>query len=203
MPYRSAHHALICCFVDHARPGHSGWQDLHDPKSRDDIKLDLRGELETAAMQSTFRSGLSGTDEICGEAAMVWKHLVRMGDTRASTLIIKTCPPRMPSKLDPQATLPHWAFETALRWLVDESAQVVTGLSHYRARRDAIRMCLGGKLKSSMTADKCDVSTRTVDRLVGRVKSWIGPIEAQAWAEMQDRLESAGLIEREMVGCTG
>lgn len=198
MPYNNAHHALICCFVDHSRPGHSGWQDLYDPRNdRAERSSRVMDELEDAAMRSTFRSALSGMEEISGEAANVWKHLLRMGDTRASVLVIKTCPPRAPSRIDPKATISHPWFEAALHWLVQDSAQLVTGLSNYRARRDAIRICLGGKLKTSITADKCDVSSRTVDRLVGRVKEWINPIEAQAWREIEDRLQAAGLLEQE------
>jgi hypothetical protein len=197
MPYKSAHHALICCFVDHARPGHARWQDQFDPRNdRAERNSPVMAELEEAAMRSTFRSTLHGMEEITAEAANVWKHLLRMGDTRASVLVIKTCPPKATSRIDPKATIPNPWFEAALHWLVQESAQLVTGLSNYRARRDAIRICLGGKLKTSITADKCDVSTRTVDRLVGRVKEWISPIEEQAWREIEDRLQAAGLIEK-------
>jgi len=196
MPYKSAHHALICCFVDHARPSHARWQDQFDPRNdRAESNSPVMAELQEAAMRSTFRSTLHGMEEITAEAANVWKHLLRMGDTRASVLVIKTCPPRAPSRIDPKATIPNPWFEAALHWLVQESAQLVTGLSNHRARRDAIRICLGGKLKTSITADKCDVSTRTVDRLVGRVKEWINPIEEQAWREIEDRLQAAGLIE--------
>jgi len=196
MPYKSAHHALICCFVDHARPGHARWQDQFDPRHyRAERNSPVMAELEEVAMRSTFRSTLHGMEEITAEAANVWKHLLRMGDTRASVLVIKTCPPKAPSRIDPKATIPNPWFEAALHWLVQDSAQLVTGLSNYRARRDAIRICLGGKLKTSITADKCGVSTRTVDRLVGRVKEWINPIEEQAWREIEDRLQAAGLIE--------
>lgn len=200
MTYRNAHHALICCFEPHDRPGHAGWQDQYDPRNeRKERGSRVLDTLEADAERSTFRSALHGMEEITGEAANVWKHLLRMGDTYASVLILRTCPPKITSAIDPRAKLPHPAFEAALHWLVQDSAQLVTGLSNYRARRDAIRICLGGKLKTSITADKCDVSTRTVDRLVGRVKEWINPVEAQAWREIEDRLQAAGLLEQEYV----
>lgn len=198
MPYNNAHHALICCFVDHSRPGHSSWQDHYDPKN-DRVERNSRvmDELEEAAMRSTFRSTLHGMEEITAEAANVWKHLLRMGDTRASVLVIRTCPPKAPSRIDPKATIPHPWFETALHWLVQDSAQLVQGLSNYRARRDAIRRALGGKIDIGKTADQSDAGRRTVERLCADVKKWINPIEDQAWREIEDRLEAAGLIEFE------
>ncbi|MDE2104582.1 MAG: hypothetical protein KGL39_45525, partial [Patescibacteria group bacterium] len=94
---------------------------------------------------------------------------------------------------------PHPAYEAAMRWLVDESACAITGLSHYHARREAIKLATGGIISVRATAERCDVDRRTVSRLIAAVKAWERAIEEQAWAEMQDRLESAGLIERERV----
>ncbi len=193
MPYKSAHHALICLFVDHARPGHSGWQDQYDPKSRDDVRLDLRDD---APARSQLASSLHGMEEISGEAAMVWKHLARMDDTRAATLILRTCPPTMRHQSIPGATLQHPAYESAMRWLVMASASAVTGLTHYRARRDALRLVTGGRINIGLTADRCEVHRKTISRLVAAIKTWEQAIEVQAWREIEDRLESAGLVDR-------
>jgi len=195
MTYRSAHHALICCFAPHDRPGHSSWQDQYDPRNeRADRNSPTMDDLDEVARRSTFRSALHGMEEITAEAANVWKHLFRMGDTAASALIIQTCPPKMSSRLDQKATIPHPAFDAALHWLVDESAQCVSGLSNYRARRDAIRRALGGSVSVRATADKCDVSRDTVGRLNANIKKWILPMQEQAWREIEDRLQAAGLI---------
>ena len=195
MPYKSAHHALICLFVDHSRPGHSGWQDLYDPRSREDIRMDLR-DVDIGAARSQLASSLHGMEEIAGEAAMVWKHLARMDDTRAAVLILRTCPPTMRHQSIPGATLQHPAYEAAMRWMVMASAAAVTGLTHYRARRDALRLATGGKINIGATADKCDVHRKTISRLVSAIKTWEQPIEQQAWREIEDRLESAGLVDR-------
>ena len=193
MTYRSAHHALICCFVDHARPGHSGWQDLYTPRSRNDIKLDLRADESLAA--TNLASSLHGMEEIAGEAAIVWRHLLRMSDTRAAALILRTCPPRERHASIPGATVPHPCFEAAIRWLTDASAAEVNGLSKYQARRDALRRATGGKVNVGITADRCEVSRDTIERLNKRVKAWLEPIENQAWLEIGDRLQAAGLID--------
>lgn len=197
MTYKSAHHALICLFVDHSRPGHSGWQDLYDPRSREDVKLDLR-DVDIGAARNTLASSLHGMEEIAGEAAMVWKHLARMDDTRAAALILRCCPPRMRHASIPGATLPHPAYEAAMLWLAQESACAVTGLSKRQARRDALRRATGGKINVGVTADRCDVSRDTVERLNAKIRKWITPIEEQAWREIEDRLEGAGLVQREV-----
>lgn len=194
MPYKSAHHALICLFVDHSRPGHSGWQDLYDPRSRDDIRMDLR-DVDVGAVHNQLATSLHGMEEIAGEAAMVWKHLARMDDTRAAVLILRTCPPTMRHQSIPGATLQHPAFEAALRWMTDASLGAVNGLSHFHARRDAVRRATGGKVNVGRTADRCDVSRRTIERLNGEISRWLVPIEEQAWREIGDRLAGAKLIE--------
>ncbi len=192
MPYKSAHHALICCFVDHSRPGHSGWQDLYDPKTRQDVKLDLRDE----EIQATrLVSSLHGMEEIAGEAALVWKHLLRMSDMRAAVLILRTCPPLIEVKSIPGAKAPHPMYAACVKLLADESAGVVSGLSKYHARRDAIRRATGAKINVGITADRCEVSRDTIERLNGKMKAWLGPTEAQAWREIEDRLQTAGLLE--------
>ena len=196
MPYKSAHHALICCFVDHARPGHSGWQDLYDPKSRDDVKLDLRDE----AIQATHLvSALHGMEEIAGEAANVWKHLLRMTDMRAAVLILRTCPPTIRLESIPGAKAPHPIYAGCVKYLADQSAGVVTGISKYHARKDAIRRATGAKINVGITADRCEVSRDTIERLNGKMRAWLEPTEAQAWREIEDRLEVAGLIGVETV----
>ena len=197
MPYRSAHHALICVFVDHARPGHSGWQDQFQPRAARLAQADaiLRDPDEPPA--SLFRSTLHGMEEIAGEAAIVWRHLLRLGDTRAAALILRCCPPTLPRSSYSAPILPHPAYEAAMKWMVDESAGAVSGLSNYRARRDAIKMATGGAINIGVTADKCEVDRRTVSRLVQAIKAWERAIEDQAWREIEDRLEAAGLIERE------
>ncbi len=199
MTYRSAHHALICVFVDHARPGHSGWQDQFQPRAARLAQADaiLRDPDEPPA--SLFRSTLHGMEEIAGEAAIVWRHLLRLGDTRAAALILRCCPPTLPRSSYSAPILPHPAYEAAMKWMVDESAGAVSGLSNYRARRDAIKMATGGAINIGVTADKCEVDRRTVSRLVQAIKAWERAIEDQAWREIEDRLEAAGLIERERV----
>ncbi|MDE2470844.1 MAG: hypothetical protein KGL35_19380 [Bradyrhizobium sp.] len=198
MTYKSAHHALICLFVDHSRPGHSGWQDLYDPRSREDVKLDLR-DVDIGTARNTLASSLHGMEEIAGEASMVWKHLARMDDTRAAALILRCCPPTLPRSSYTAPLLPHPAYEGAMKWMVEESTGVVTGLTNYRARRDAIKLATGGKINIGATADKCDVDRRTVSRLVQAIKTWERAIEDQAWREIEDRLESAGLLENHQV----
>ncbi|MDE2103897.1 MAG: hypothetical protein KGL39_42065 [Patescibacteria group bacterium] len=197
MTYRSAHHALICVFVDHARPGHSGWQDQFQPRAARLAQADaiLRDPDEPPA--SLFRSTLHGMEEIAGEAAIVWRHLLRLGDTRAAALILRCCPPTLPRSSYSAPILPHPAYEAAMKWMVDESAGAVSGLSNYRARRDAIKMATGGAINIGVTADKCEVDRRTVSRLVQAIKAWERAIEEQAWRDIEDRLEAAGLIERE------
>ena len=199
MTYRSAHHALICVFVDHARPGHSGWQDQFQPRAARLAQADaiLRDPDEPPA--SLFRSTLHGMEEIAGEAAIVWRHLLRLGDTRAAALILRCCPPTLPRSSYSAPILPHPAYEAAMKWMVDESAGAVSGLSNYRARRDAIKMATGGAINIGVTADKCEVDRRTVSRLVQAIKAWERAIEDQAWREIEDRLQVAGLIERENV----
>lgn len=193
MTYANAHHALICCFVDHARPAAPGWHLRYDPKSRDDVRLDLRGEDVVARR---LVSALSGMEEVAGEAANVWKHLLRMSDARASALILRVCPALLRHPSIPDATTKHPWYEGALLLLTEDSASAVTGLSKHQARRDAVRRATGAKVNVGITADRCDVSRRTVERLNGAVKAWIKPIEDQAWREIEDRLEVAGLIER-------
>ncbi len=199
MTYRSAHHALICVFVDHARPGHSGWQDQFQPRAARLAQADaiLRDPDEPPA--SLFRSTLHGMEEIAGEAAIVWRHLLHLGDTRAAALILRCCPPTLPRSSYSAPILPHPAYEAAMKWMVDESAGAVSGLSNYRARRDAIKMATGGAINIGVTADKCEVDRRTVSRLVQAIKAWERAIEEQAWREIEDRLQVAGLIERERV----
>ncbi len=195
MTYRSAHHALICVFVDHARPGHSGWQDQFQPRAARLAQADaiLRDPDEPPA--SLFRSTLHGMEEIAGEAAIVWRHLLRLGDTRAAALILRCCPPTLPRSSYSAPILPHPAYEAAMKWMVDASAGAVSGLSNYRARRDAIKMATGGAINIGVTADKCEVDRRTVSRLVQAIKAWERAIEDQAWREIEDRLQVAGLIE--------
>jgi hypothetical protein len=195
MTYRNAHHALICCFVPHDRPGHSGWQDKYDPKNdRAERNSPVMDDLDEIALRSTFRGSLHGMEEITAEAANVWKHLLRMGDTSASILILRTCPPTTKSRIDPKAKLSNPVFDAARHWLVQESAQCVTGLSNYRARCDAVHRALGGSVYVKKTADNCDVSRDTIERMNGKIKKWITPIEDQAWREIEDRLQAAGLI---------
>jgi len=195
MPYKSAHHALICLFVDHSRPGHSGWQDLYDPKNERKARGDaiLQHEDE-AVFTNTLASSLFGMEEIAGEAAMVWKHLTRMDDTRAAALILRTCPPRMRYGTIQGATIPHPAYEAAMLWLTQESACAVNGLSKRQARRDALRRATGGKINVGVTADRCEVSRDTIERLNAKIRKWIMPIEEQAWREIEDRLKMANLI---------
>lgn len=197
MTYRSAHHALICVFVDHARPGHSGWQDQFQPRAARLAQADaiLRDPDEPPA--SLFRSTLHGMEEIAGEAAIVWKHLLRLNDTRAATLILRCCPPTLPRSSYNAPMIPHPAYEGAMKLLTDESACAVSGLSHYRARREAIKRATGGVISIKSTAERCEVHPRTVSRLVEAITQWEKAIEEQAWAEITDRLETAGLIERE------
>lgn len=199
MTYKSAHHALICCFVDHARPGHSGWQDQYDPKAERKSRADAILRDPDEAAPSLFRSTLHGMEEIAGEAAIVWRHLLHLGDTRAAALILRCCPPTLPRSSYSAPILPHPAYEAAMKWMVDESAGAVSGLSNYRARRDAIKMATGGTINIGVTADKCEVDRRTVSRLVQAIKAWERAIEDQAWREIEDRLQVAGLIERENV----
>ncbi|WP_455387419.1 hypothetical protein [Petrachloros mirabilis] len=94
MTYRSAHHAVICCFVDHGRPGHSGWQDIYDPRHyRKERGEPGMREPDAGVPPSLFRSTLHGMEEIAGEAAIVWKHLLRLNDTRCAALIHTLRPP--------------------------------------------------------------------------------------------------------------
>ena len=199
MTYSSAHHALICCFVDHARPGHSGWQDQYQPGVDRLARKDALIADPDAPPPSLFRSTLHGMEEIAGEAAIVWRHLLHLGDTRAAALILRCCPPTLPRSSYSAPILPHPAYEAAMKWMVDESAGAVSGLSNYRARRDAIKMATGGAINIGVTADKCEVDRRTVSRLVQAIKAWERAIEDQAWREIEDRLQVAGLIERENV----
>lgn len=194
MTYKSAHHAMICCFVDHARPGHAGWQDVYDDRQ---YRME-RGEpglREPEPPPSLFRSTLHGMEEIAGEAAIVWRHLLRLGDTRAAALILRCCPPTLPRSSYSAPILPHPAYEAAMKWMIDASAGAVSGLSNYRARRDAIKLATGGAINIGVTADKCEVDRRTVSRLVQAIKAWERAIEDQAWREIEDRLQVAGLIE--------
>lgn len=179
MPYRSAHHALICAFVDHSRPRHASWQDIYQSGYR-------------ATDEPT--SLLAGMEEVAGEAAMVLMHLSRLPDDAAAVLILRTCPPRRPHKLVPHATVPHPLYRTAARWLVQRSQEGVGGLRDSRARYDAVVRACGAKINVGLTADKAGVSRDTIERLNGAIKRWIGPIEDRAWREMEDRLQSAGLI---------
>ena len=184
MTYKSSHHALSYAFVDHSRPAHSGWQDLY--RSGFDQE---RGPV----------SLLSGMEEVAGEAAIVLKHLGRMSDTPAAFLVLKTCPAMLRHPSIPNAMLQHPMYWSAAHWLAQESAQLVTGLSNYRARRDAVRRACGAKINVGVTADKCAVNRNTVKQLNAKVKRWIAPIEERAWREIEDRLQAAGLIDVELI----
>ena len=200
MPYKSAHHALICCFVDHARPGHASWQDHYQPGVERLARGDaILADTDPPPVCTMASSALRGMEEIAGEAALVWRHLLRLGDTRASTLILRCCPPHLPRSSHTDPIYPHPAYESAMKWLTDCSAGAVSGLSHYHARRAALQRATGGTISIRRTAERCDVDRRTISRLVTAIIGWEKAIEEQAWAEIQDRLETAGLIDRERV----
>lgn len=183
MTYRSAHHALICLFDDRGRPALSPWPRKRDGGYSDD---------DTAPPAGT----LSGMEEIAGEAAMVWKHLSRLGDREAAALILRTCPPCLKREGRADPSRPHPIYAGAMRLMLRESADAVSGLSHPRARQAAIRAAIGSKINIGITADRCDVHRRTVTRLIAAMRQWILPIEDRAWCEIEDRLQAAALIER-------
>lgn len=136
-------------------------------------------------------------EEVAGEAAIVWKHLAKLGDTRAAILILAVCPPRMRHPSIPSATIEHPAYQAAAHWLAMESLQAVNGISMYRARSDAVQRACGKpeRVNVGMTADACGKSRRTIERVNRDIRDWINPIKLQAWREIEDRLEAAALID--------
>ena len=186
MPYRDAQAALIAALADHARPGHSLWQDQFDPSSARMVGKERLMDAENLPpAMPKFDTGLHGMEEICAEAAYAWKQLERMHPDRIAVLIMR-CPP----------TAHHPGFLWAWKWLTDASVCEVTGITHYQARRHAIRTLMGGRWTQAEIGEHVNLHQSSISRIFEKLRPWLERLEEQAWADFGDRLESRGLVQR-------
>ncbi len=186
MPYRDAQAALIAALADHARPNHSLWQDQFDPSSARMVGKERLMDAENLPPATLkFDTGLHGMEEICAEAMFVFNNLERMRPERIAVLIMR-CPP----------SAQHPGFLWAWKYLTDASVCEVTGITHYQARRHSIRTIMGGRWSQTEIAQHVSVNQSTISRVFEKLRPWLEKLEAQAWAELTDRLEGRGLIER-------
>lgn len=184
MPYRDAQAALIAALAEHARPGHTLWQDQFDPAAARMVGKERLMDAENLPpAMPRFDTGLHGMEEICSEAAYVWKQLERMNRDRVAVMVMR-CPP----------TTQHPGFLWAWGYLTEVSVSQVTGITHYQARRHSIRSLMGGRWSQTDIAQHVNVHQSTISRVFEKLRPWLDRLEEQAWADFRDRLESRGLI---------
>ncbi len=183
MPYRDTQAAVIAALADHARPGHSGWQDQYRPGY-----WDLVGNKSPSSL-------LSGMQEVCGEAMFVRRHMERMSEIALALLILRH-----------NTAFPSPLFEGSMRWIEMESARLITGMSNNRLRQWCIRESLhpspdsrkpdgAAKIPMSYIARKTGAHRNTVRDYWERINPWIWRELERAHADLGGRLEEAGLID--------
>ena len=189
MPYRDAQAAVIAALADHARPGHAGWQDQFDPLAARLYGKERAGDLEPPRL--SFRTGLSGMEEVCGEAMYVQQHMARMGSLVQLGLLVMKHNTIFPSHL----------YEGAQKQ-VEKAAVELLNCHHRTLLRRCIKEALypskdiGSRLPMTYIGDKTGVHRNTVRAYWHRIQPWVWTEMRRGYAEITDRLEGAGLIER-------
>ncbi len=178
MTYRDAQAAIIAALADHARPGHSGWQDQYKP-----------GYWDVPTI-TAVRSSLIGMEETAGQAAMVMRNMLTLRDLHLAILIVRY-----------ETQFPSSRHQASLHYVTQDSAQCVTGLSNVRLRQAIIRAALApgkrtSRPKLAELADRYGVHRNTVSTHYACISGWVHTEFDKAMAEITDKLEARGLIDR-------
>lgn len=191
MPYRDVQSAIIAALADHSRPGHSSWQDDFDA-----IRARMAGKERLADIGGppvmVFRTGLSGMEEVAGEAALVQKHMSRMQSLVQACLLIMAHNTQWPSPIYDEA-----------RKVVEHEAVVLLNLHMRRLLERCIKEALhpskdgDSRLPINYIATKTGAHRNTVRGYWQRVLPWVCTERKRGYAELTDRLEGAGLIGRD------
>ncbi len=194
MPYRDVQAAVIAALADHARPNHPSWQDMFDPIAARLAGKERLADPEAIAPRITFRTGLSGMEEVAGEAAIILKHMARMHNSTHIALLVMRHNTQWPSDL----------YDRAQK-LVEADCVALLNLHHRFLLRRCVKEALypskddGARLPMSYIADKTGVHRNTVRAYWQRLLPWVITETGKAYAELTDRLEVAGLIGVETV----
>ena len=178
MSYPNVQAAIIAALADHSRPGHARWQDQYKT-----------GYWNMPTI-SLIRSNLIGMEETAGQAAMVLRNMGTLRDLHLAILIVRY-----------ETQFPSSRHQASLHYVTQESAQCVTGLSNVRLRQAIIRAALapgkrGTRPKYAEMADRYGMHPKTVGRHYAAISGWVHAEFNKALAEISDKLEARGLIER-------
>lgn len=132
--------------------------------------------LDMAAQAGMIRA------EVC---ALGWLHEALLTARYAPSVVPCSCRSRCCA-----GKRPYDEWSSA----VDTLARHVMVGSNYPLHRGAVEMYLGGKGTVAQLADKCHLSRNTVGPFVARVRKSLGDEEDKAYAGINARLISAGMI---------